>query len=394
MPRTTNALEVAFGCTGDPCFSAGQTRQADTPSSDNAFEASRGCAQPTQGARCFVQAPINHYSELTPALEIEGWSAMQADGTANLGGTIEPLVMSALYVPEAITGNRYCHGNDQAECEGDSERIGAGAAETEAGEPKLACRWIALPEETATISHAIFTGGVDAGGNDIGIRGSIAFEERSVPRLCHTGTIDGGRGGRIVSFMGPLVATDDVSCLADMLGGKGVTATSKIRVDLEGLPRSRLGNSGGFGWHAHDFPYHAGDQCSSDRVGGHYAPFGRHHADCHSLISREATCETSQQLCERPEDRFSLEERARVCEAGDFSGKYGKLWPEFDSASFQATGKVNVWIDEGQHGVPLSGTHSLIGTISLGHRPTTLLLTNGTDGVCTRRPLNRYSRRG
>lgn len=380
VPRTAEALEAAFGCTGHPCLAEGVTRQSDTPPADNAFEAGRGCAQPAQGARCFVQAPVNRYA-LTAALEIQGWSAYQADGTANLGGTIAPLVVSALYIPEAIAGNRFCHGDDQAECEGDSERIGTGAGETEAGEPKLACRWLALPEETATVSHAIFTGAADTSGNDLGIRGSIAFEERSVPRLCHSGTVNGGRGGRSVSVMGPLVATDDVSCIADMLGGRGVTATTRIHVDLEGLPRARLAVAQGFGWHAHDFPYNAGEQCTPDRVGGHYAPFGRHHDDCVSQISREPTCGSDQQLCKRPEDQFSLEERAQVCEAGDFSGKYGTLWPEFESPA-AATGRVNVWVDEGQYGVPLSGPQSIVGTSPLGYRASCGYSLTGIGGSC------------
>ena len=69
----------------------------------------------TPRSRCFVQAPLGHYADLAPALEIEGWSAYQADGTANIGNVINPLVVSGLYIPEAIVGNRFCHGDDQAD---------------------------------------------------------------------------------------------------------------------------------------------------------------------------------------------------------------------------------------------------------------------------------------
>ena len=340
--------------------------QTDVPPS-NAFEQNRVCARSTPRSRCFVQAPLGHYADLTPALEIEGWSAYQSDGTANIGNVINPLAMSALYIPEAIQGNRFCHGDDQDECEGDSARIAASGPEVETGEPALACRWVELPEEKAVMSHAIFTGSSDSSGNDAGVRGSIAFEQRSIPRLCHSGSVDGGRGGRTVSVMGPLVAMDDVSCIAGMLDGKGVTTESRIHVDLDGLPRARLApavpvgdNPGGFGWHAHVFPYQTGGQCTSDRVGGHYAPYGRRHEDCVDLVARETTCAPDQQLCLRPQDR-SVEELAGLCEAGDFSGKYGTLWPEFQSASAAARGKVDVWIDEGQYGVPLSGPDSIVG---------------------------------
>lgn len=353
IPRTAEALERSFGCNDHPCFTTDETRQNDVPDTTD-FDSLRECAPSTARSRCYVQAPLGHFGDLRPALEIEGWSAYLPDGTPNTGGRITSFVMSALYIPEAISANRYCHGNTQQACEDNSEDVGISGPELATGEPALACRWIELPEETAVVSHAIFTGSEDSSDNDAGISGSIAFEEHSIPRLCHSGSVGGGRGGRTVSSMAPLVTADDVACIAGMLGSKGVTTTMMIHANLAGLPQDRVGTHG-FAWRAHEFPYQS--ECSLGSLGGHYRPLGHYYADCVDL-EREETCDPDQQLCGAP--TVSFEERARLCEVGDFSGKHGNIWPTFEA---DGTSHVDIWVDEGQDGVPLSGPLSVVGTI-------------------------------
>lgn len=102
-----------------------------------------------------------------------------------------------------------------------------------------------------------------------------------------------------------------------------------IHVKLDGLPFNRLGATG-FNWHAHEFPTKGG-QCTPDIVGGHYRPFGHAYADCQALPRQTAaTCTDTSYVCDAPLPSITMAQREAVCEAGDFSGKHGKLWPIFD----------------------------------------------------------------
>ena len=182
-----------------------------------------------------------------------------------------------------------------------------------------------------------------------------------------------------------------------------------IEVKLKGLPKSvprygvlATGNTGwssesvvgsGFAWHVHEFPK-SGPKCDSSSVGPHFRPRSRNPSECASLprVSCAATgpsgyvplalwskCESNCgleetpkiQVCDQPREDppTSMEILEEKCEAGDLSGKHGKLHPQF--APGAEAGEIDMIFEEESFssslGLPMFGKDSIVGRSVILH---------------------------